>query len=131
MSQYGNDNEVDIIRVGAKTFEWHLASEAAYAWTTIEQEMSTYYFAYDYAETYYSAENDVPEDATLVYSYTYEYPKVSTYYFAYDYESTYYHDINDVPAGHELAYSYSYEYFSQNDSLLKSLHLVLGCLIPF
>lgn len=120
-SFYGKNNEVSSIRIGAKTFDWHLASDTAYTFVEYEEDTATYYFAYDSNNTYYSDQTELPENVDLVYTYSYTYPKISSYFFAYDPNLTYYYNVEDVPEGQTLSYAYTYDYvkiFEHNISYL-------------
>ena len=80
---YHGANEINSIRIGYKTFEWHQGDEAAYTMAIPVEKQAAYYFAYDVNEdltiTYYYDEAQAPENPYYSYSYI-------DVYTEYDYE---------------------------------------------
>lgn len=88
---YGDDFEVNSIRIGAKTFDWHLASDIAYVITESHDEDITYYFAYTSSGTYFNNPSQISADTQIAYSYTYNYTDTIVEYTYYRYgEDNYY-----------------------------------------
>ena len=117
MSQYGNTNEVSSIRIGAKTFDWHTASDIAYTNVTVESTDISYFFAY-------SVEGD-GDDAVVTYFYdANEYlasGKIASYTYAYEYVDNVY-TYNHYYYGVDDYYTYSKkEYLPIKDTLISTI----------
>jgi len=84
MSQYGSNNEVSTIRIGAKTFDWHNALDVAY--TIVNFEEKEIFFAYTISEDNKVAYYNKVEDLVVPTGYS----SYQTTYNAVAYTYTYY-----------------------------------------
>ncbi len=93
---YGDEYELNSVRIGAKTFNWHTASDIAYTNVTVESTNMSYFFAYitdnDNNVTYfYSEEEYINGSGSIsgrIYSYSYDYTDDVYTYDHYYYPST-------------------------------------------
>lgn len=116
---YGDDFEVSAIRIGAKTFEWHLASDIAYTNVSFESEHISYFFTYIIDDngnvTYYHSLDEYNNAESVTgqsYTFTYEDDVVTytydPYYYGKDNFYTYFSQ-EYVPIADTLSYEIAYQ----------------------
>lgn len=81
---YGSEYELNSVRIGAKTFNWHTASDIAYTNVIVESTDISYFFAYviddDNNVTYFHSLEDYISGSITGQSYTYAYDYTDNVY---------------------------------------------------